>query len=223
MDFCAMHKRVEPPKSVSYLKANNVDISAYRNGSIVGNHCMYMGANGDKIMDTMKKAMLPKIKDSDNISYLNNTCARMKHILRLWYELMRTMKSAEYQKDEDCERFEENRIELNKAFNSLINDPPVPGYVLELSKQLKSHLLFDWEIRVFLLVWRTLGGVDEQRVEGTHPRFNQLARKFGNSRGAFRQKKVFEEFLFMNSTFIVESIEEMTEKTKRKRVRTKKR
>ena len=72
-----------------------------------------------------------------------------------------------------------------------------------------------------MLVWRTLGGVDEQSTEGTHPRFNQLARKFGNCRGAFRQKKVFEEFLFMNSTFIVESIEEMTEKTKRKWVRTK--
>ena len=50
----------------------------------------------------------------------------------------------------------------------------------------------------------TLGGVDEQNVEGLHPRFNQLARKFGNCRGALPQKKVFEELLFMNSPFIVE-------------------
>ena len=72
-----------------------------------------------------------------------------------------------------------------------------------------------------MLTWRTLGGVDEQSTEGVHPRFNQLAKRFGNSRGAFKQKKVFEEFLFMNSTFIVESIEEMMKATKRKRVRTK--
>ena len=83
--------------------------------------------------------------------------------------------------------------------------------------------MFDEHALDFLRDWGTLGGVDELNVEGVHPRFNQLARKFGNCRGALRQKKVFEEFLFINSQFIVECIEEMTEKTKRKKVRTKKR
>ena len=81
--------------------------------------------------------------------------------------------------------------------------------------------MFDGHALDFMRDWGTLGGVDEQNIEGVHPRFNQLARKFGNCRGALRQKKVFEEFLFMNSPFIVECIEEMMEKTKRKKVRTK--
>jgi len=44
------------------LKANNVDIDAYHGGSIEGNHCMYFGEYGDKIMDTMKKTMQQKKK-----------------------------------------------------------------------------------------------------------------------------------------------------------------
>jgi len=52
---------------------------------------------------------------------------------------------------------------------------------------LKSHLLFDWEI----------------------PRFNQLARMFGNMRCGPKQKKIVEEFLFSNSTWIVDTIDEM--------------
>ena len=141
----------------------------------------------------------------------------MKHILKLWYGVMRTMKSVEYQTADDCKKFEENTIELNKALHLLIDDPPIPGSGLKHSNQLKGHLLFDGHVLDFMRDWGTLGGVDEQNVEDVHPRFNQLARKFGNCRGALRQKKLFEEFLFMNSPFIVECIEEMMEKTKRKR------
>ena len=37
------------------LKANNEDIDAYHCGSTEGNHCMYFGEYGDKLMGTMKK------------------------------------------------------------------------------------------------------------------------------------------------------------------------
>ena len=44
-------------------------------------------------------------------------------ILKLWYEIMRTMKSVKYQDDEACSTFEKNILELNKAVNSLIKKP----------------------------------------------------------------------------------------------------
>ena len=106
------------------MNDNNVDIDAYHDGSVFGNHCMYFGANGDKILDSMKKALLPKIKHADHARYLADTYLRMKYILKLWYGLMRTMKSVVFQTDDDCKKFEENTIDLGKALYSLIIDPP---------------------------------------------------------------------------------------------------
>ena len=57
----------------------------------------------------MKKAMQSKIKDVNNKGYLTNICVRMKHVLKLWYGVMRTMKSVEYQTAEDCKRFEKTQ------------------------------------------------------------------------------------------------------------------
>ena len=68
---------------VKALTENNVDISAYHGGSIVGNHCMYMGANGDKIIDAVTKGMEPKIKNADNKKYLKNVGMEMKQILKM--------------------------------------------------------------------------------------------------------------------------------------------
>ena len=84
---------------------------------------MHFVEYGDNIMDTMKKGMQPKIKDVNNKGYLTNICVRMKHIFKIWHGVIRTMKSVEYQTDEDCKRFEENTIELNKALHLLIDDP----------------------------------------------------------------------------------------------------
>ena len=87
---------------VKALKENNVDINIYHGGSFVGNHCMYMGENGGKITNGMTKAMKPKIKDVCNRKYLGDIEVAINHILRLWYKLMRTMKSVEFQSDEEC-------------------------------------------------------------------------------------------------------------------------
>ena len=107
---------------------------------------MYMARNGDKIMNAMSAAMAPKLKDPANQKHLQDTCARMKRILKLWVEIMRTMKSTEYQTDEDCLGFKRNTTALKKEINSLVTNPPVPGCGLKHSKQLRSHLLFDGEI-----------------------------------------------------------------------------
>ena len=63
--------------------------------------------------------------------------------MQTYSRVMRTIKSVEYQTDEDCKRFEENTIELNKALHLLIDDPLIPGSDLKHSNQLKGHLLFD--------------------------------------------------------------------------------
>ena len=95
----------------------------------------------------------------------------------------------------------------------------MPRCKLKHSKKLKSHLLFDWEIRDFLKRWRTLGAVDEQNIEGVHPQFNQLVRRFGNTRGMCRQQLVMNEFLFSHSTWMVQTVDAMLRKTKRNVVR----
>ena len=60
------------------LKDHNVDINAYFGGIIVGNHCMHFVSKGDQIMDAIYKAMLPKITDASNKSYLQKTCKEIK-------------------------------------------------------------------------------------------------------------------------------------------------
>ena len=140
------------------LKTYNIRIEAYHGGSLVGNHCMFMSENGDGIFDDLAAAISPRLSDPTNKTYLEAICIRMKEILKLWFEIMKTMKSAQYQDDAACEAFRTNTKALNKEINSLINDPPIPGCGLKLSQQLKSHLLFDWEIQDFLELWRTLGG-----------------------------------------------------------------
>ena len=167
----------------------------------------------------MTEAMKPKIRNSDTKVYLNNICVEMKKILNLWYQLMRTMKSVEFQNDEDCLKFEEIITAMSKAINSLIKNPPVPGCALKHSKQLKSHLLFDWEIRDFLQAWRTLGAVDEQNIEGVHPHFNQLVRRFENTRERCTQQLAMNEFLFSYSTWNVKTVDDVLRKTRRRRMR----
>ena len=142
-DLLKAHRGDSEREMRKVLQPNNVDIDSYHGGSIVGNHCMNMAKSGNKIMDGMTAAMLPKIKDNTNRQHLQAISVRMKPILSLWFELMKTMKSINYQTDEDCKKFEENTIKLNKEIHSLITNPPVPGCGLKHSKQLKSHLLFD--------------------------------------------------------------------------------
>ena len=182
-----------------------------------------IGLQGNKIMDDMSSAMLPTISDPYIQKYLENTSVQMKSILSLWLELMKTMKSAGYQNDESCIKFKENTAALNKEINLLVTDPPVPGCGIKHSKQLKSHLLFDGEIHDFLLSWRTLGGVDEQNIESIHPQFNQLLRKFGNTRGGFRQQCMLNEFVFAHSSWMTNTIDEIINKTKRSKNKKRKR
>ena len=101
------HKGDSERELIKALQDNSVDIGAYHGGSIAGNHCMHLTANGNTIMDAMSKAIHLKIKDANNRRYLNNTHLQIKHILKLWYKLMRTMKTVEYQTDNNCKKFKD--------------------------------------------------------------------------------------------------------------------
>ena len=182
------------------LKQNKVDVEAYFGGSIVGNHCMNFAVHANIILEEMAAAMMPKISGPSNRQHLEAITVQMKKILNLWLELMKTMKSVNYQSDEACLKFKENTEKLRKEINLLVESPPVPGCEIKYSKQLKLHLLLDGEAFNFLWKWRTLGGVDEQNIESSHPQFNNLLRRFGNSRGGLRQKKMMMEFVFSHST-----------------------
>ena len=121
--------------------------------------------------------------------------------------------------DEDCVAFDKNVTFLNKYIHSLVVNPSVPGCALNLSKQLKFYPLFDGEVSESLWTWRTLGRVDEQNIEDVRPQFNQLIRRFGNTRGRRRAKLVMEAFLYSRSTWVRETVDEILENTKRKKVR----
>ncbi|EJK71612.1 hypothetical protein THAOC_06925 [Thalassiosira oceanica] len=64
----------------------------------------------------------------------------------------------------------------------------------------------------------TLGGLDEQNIESTHPEFNELIRRFGTTRGARLKALVFQEHLFNRADFqndVVEAMLSDTSRTKR--------
>ena len=202
---------------IKAMKNNKVDQQVYHSGMIVGNHCMAFGENGGKIVNELTMAMKPKIKDAENLGYLTETATVMKNIIRLWFELMLVMKSKRCQTEETIKKFKETTIELTKAIQNLIVAPPVPGCELKYSKQLKSHLLFDGEIHDFLSIWGTLGALDEQNTKGVHPQFNNLYRRFGNSRGAFQKAKIVREFLFEREDWMIETVDQMLAATGRKK------
>ena len=204
------------------LRQNKVDIEAYFGGSIVGNHCMNFAVNANKILEEMAAAMRPKISDPSNQQHLEAITIRMKKILNLWLELMKTMKSVNYQSDDACLKFKENTEQLRQEINLLVDSPPVPGCEIKYPKQLKWHILVNGEAVAFLWRWHTFGGFDEQNIESSHPQFNQLLRRFGNSRGGFRQKKMITDFVFSHSTWMTNTIDEMLKASNRGKYKTKK-
>ena len=72
------HKGDDECELVKVLQENNVDISAYHGDSIVGNHCVYMDANGDQSINAMPKTMKPKTRHVYNEIYLESTSVLLK-------------------------------------------------------------------------------------------------------------------------------------------------
>ncbi|KAL7544936.1 hypothetical protein ACHAWF_015152 [Thalassiosira exigua] len=99
------------------------------------------------------------------------------------------------------------------------SNEPVPGLNIDHPTFLKSHLLFDFHLQFRIERFETLGGIDEQNIESTHPVFNQLLWRYGSTRGEKLRKQVIRQFLFDWADFVVELVNDMlggTSKTKRK-------
>jgi hypothetical protein len=206
------------------MNANGVDENVYHKRSIDGNKCMKFGENGSKIVDQVDEEMKKHIKDEKNVQYLNKLSTSLKEILRLWYKLMLVMKSVKRQPRHVIAQFKVDTIALNEALHDFVTNEPVPGTGNKLPQFLKSHLLFDYHIQDFFELWESLGGFDEQSIESTHPIFNQLLRQYGNTRGRSLKRQVIRQFLFKRASFIAELMDEMVEKSsKKKRIDTKKR
>ena len=133
--------------------------------------------------------MKSKIRDADNRKHLTDAVVALKEILALWYRMQSVMKSKRAQSDEQVAQFKQDTIALNRAIQNLITHPPVPGCILEPSRQLKFHLLFGGEIVDWLEAWLSLGAMDEQNIEGIHPEFIHLSRQFDNCRGALKKRR----------------------------------
>jgi len=206
------------------MNDHGVDENVYHKKSIDGNHCLAFGDKGTEIVDQITKEMREVIKDEKNIEYLEKLDASLKEILGLWFKLMKVMKSVRRQSLAEIAQFKADTIALNKAIHKFVDDEPVPGTGNGLPEFLKSHLLFDYHIQDFLELWETLGGFDEQSMESTHPEFNQLLRRYGNTRGQALKIQVVHQFLFERVSFVVEMIDEMLAATSRtKRPDSKKR
>ena len=196
--------------------ANGVDEKVYHNGSIDGNHCGKFGRNGPKIISEVTEGMRKVIKNEDNIKLLEKLDSVFSRLVKCWHSLMSVMKSVKRQTQAAIQRFGNDLQELVNVITELADkeNEVVPGLDVDIPTFLKSHLLFD-HLYAFLLAWETLGGLDEQNIESTHPEFNELIRRFGTTRGARLKALVFQEHLFNRADFQNDVIEEMLSDTSR--------
>ncbi|EJK60987.1 hypothetical protein THAOC_18591 [Thalassiosira oceanica] len=175
--------------------------------------------NGPKIISEVTAGMRKVIKNEDNIKLLEKLDSVFSRLVKCWHSLMSVMKSVERQTQAAIQRFGNDLQELVDVITELADkeNEVVPGLDVDIPTFLKSHLLFD-HLYAFLLAWETLGGLDEQNIESTHPEFNELIRRFGTTRGARLKALVFQEHLFNRADFqndVVEAMLSETSTTKR--------
>ena len=84
---------------------------------------------------------------------------------------------------------------------------------IELPTFLKSHILFDFHLQDFLETWGSLGAFSEENIESTHPIFNQLLRRYGNTRGRQLKRNVMKGFIVERASFVLESVDGMMTST----------
>ncbi|KAL7530231.1 hypothetical protein ACHAWF_003292 [Thalassiosira exigua] len=129
------------------------------------------------------------------------------------------MKSVKRQTPEAIAKFKTDTIAIIVAIDKFVSEKPVPGLSIDPPTFLKSHQLFDFHLQYQIERFETLGRIDEQTIESTHPVFNQLLQRYGSTRGEELRKQVICQFLFDRADFVVELVNDMldgTSKTKRK-------
>ena len=99
---------------------------------------MKFGENRNAIINDLSKAMSNKIKDPENLTYLEDTKIVLKKIIGLWYKLMKAVKSKRRQTDKEIEAFKLNTMALNKAIQQLISHPPRSQMQIEILKTIEE-------------------------------------------------------------------------------------
>jgi len=200
------------------LKKNGVDMEAYFNGAIVGNHCRNYAERGESIYSGCFEVLESDVKDPQHRIYLETFTEKMKEIAALWFKILRVMKSVDKQSEHSIKQFEANVDKLRELIHDLIKGetPVIPGWKQKLPSSLKSHLLFFGHLVAQLKLWRTLGCFDEQNIESAHAIWNALLRQFGATRGRKLKQVVLNAFLFNSSSVINDKVAHIKSKLKRK-------
>lgn len=205
---------------VASLQENGIDMTAYFSGSIVGNQCMKFGENGSKIVSKIKSSMSPVtvITNGTYKGYMDKFLGQIDRIIELWFKISLVIKSAKRQTNETIAQFEKDTDEIRRCINEmLITDKAIPSLDIKLPKAVKLHILLDNHLLKHLKRWGTIGAMDEQSIESAHAIWNALLRQFGNTRGWTKKQLVLREFMFRGAPVLRESIDNMMEKTKRKK------
>ena len=196
---------------------HGVDEQVYHNGSLVSNHCMTFAKKGKDIVSEINKEMKSIIGTPLHVQYFDAFSAALDKIMDPLYEILKVMRSVKKQSPTAIEQFKQNTILLNIAINDLVTKNPVPGADLDIPTFLKSHILFDFHLQDFLETWGSLGAFAEENIESTHPIFNQLLRRYGNTRGWQLKRNVMDKFLIDRSSFVLESVDKMKKSTSKKK------
>ena len=208
---------------ISAMKDNGVDTQVYHKESIVGNHCMTFAARGDKITLDIKAKFMPLIQSQQNRISFSKFNDKLRHIISIWYDVAKFMKSSKLQTTEAISNFERDLHKLNKSIADFIEtNPPIPDTGIKIPTATKTHYLFgdlmsggSSHIIEFAKNWGGLGGKDEQNIESTHAVWNRLIRQFGTCRGVNMKRLVVNQFLFNNANFISGAIAQMVKGTSR--------
>ena len=88
---------------------------------------MKLGQNGDKIVSEITKEMKKLTVSEDNLKHLNNIDSQLKVMFKLWYDLMRIMKSVERSSLVTIALFKGKTMAFKAAIVRFFSGETVPG------------------------------------------------------------------------------------------------
>ena len=206
------------------MQNHGVDEQIYHEGAVIGNQCMTFAREGKEIVSDVNEEMKQIINTPLHVQYLDKLQGALDDILSPLYKILCVMKSVKKQTQQKIQQFKRDTIELNIAIHKFVEEPPVPDAKIGHPTFLKSHLLFDYHIQDFLERWGSLGAFSEENIESTHPIFNKLMRRYGNSRGRQLKRNVMQQFIIERSSIVLNAVDVfVTTTSTTKRPDTKKR
>ena len=204
---------------VDVLKINGVDIQVYFSGAVTGPHCFVLAENADAILSEISDEMLCHVSEERLKGAIRIFTIKMKQIFSLWYSVKRFLTSTDCHSDDAIETYRHTLNKMRTAIVDLVVDsPPLPGKdnPLKLPTTIKAHALLGGDVDAQIDDWRATGSIDEQNDESIHPLWNNMMRRFGNTRGKNQKKLILREMHWMNASFMREKMDSLKEGIKRK-------